>query len=145
MVAYPDLISWHTGLADLYLAPADADKRAEYEQEAVRQDKIVQENTAAWERSKGKDHLVRDRAVIADRLAHQARHKALIAGAPSDPGAYVMHSLAAAQIKAVHGKTSIDEAVAREVKRLVAHSNQDVVKTATRHPNHGIMLSRDAA
>ncbi len=138
-----NLSKWHEKLADLYLEDSNKEKHAEFLGIALKQEKIRDEQTLAWKNSKLKDVDARDRANAAMVSALQNHHLAEVAKAKSNAKSHVIHRLVLVQINAMIAKTSIDDAVYEEMKRLLSHTNKEVQGEARIHPNRSIVVSRE--
>lgn len=139
MATLQELYAWHQKLADLYLAPANMDIAKKYKMEAARHANIYKTQKAAWA-ANPKNHEAKNKAIAADLAARQALHLSAVAAAASLASSYVTHRLVAVQIKAQMDKTSVDDAVRMEMKRLLSHENLAVASAALAHPNSNLVL-----
>ncbi len=145
MANYSDVLKWHETLADLYLSDPDEEKAVKHTQDQARHTKTHQDQMRLWTSNRKLHHDALAKAEMAEAAAMQAGRLAEIARSPSNPKAYVSHSLVAAQIRAMMTKRSIDDSVAEAMHRLLSHPNTDVRAHALLHPNRAIFLSKMVA
>ena len=144
MATLSELHAWHQKLADLYLMSADKEVSKKYKNEAARQERICEEQTALWN-ANPKNITAKNKAREAELAARQALHLSVVAGASSSAKAYVTHRLVAVQIDAQIKKTSPEQAVRAEITRLLHHADLAVASAALAHPNSALVLTAEKA